>query len=428
MGGYKAVEQEHDASSLEGRQRFGAAVSDTGSYRSHGRGRSGAHFHWGLWHSVVAVLAVILVAAVIAWFIPLPYYALTPGSAPAVSSLIKVPSAHRHSHRGSVLLVYVELTSMRALYYPFFWLDHQATIYPSAAILGSESAAQYAVEAEIDMETAQQAATVVALTRLGYKVHVEAVGALVYGILPASPASGAIGVGDVISEINGSAIHTYLDLESKLEDSAPGATIHLVVSSYPNGVKHKATMRLGAFRIQGRGSAATLDCFAQGKGTKYKIFQEVTVKGGKAHPIACMGIYAQGEGGSAVDGTAFEVGRLPIKIDLASEGIVGPSAGLAFTLGLMEELDRADLTGGRKVAATGTMSIDGTVGDVGGVVQKTIAVRNAGARVFFVPPGEYAAAKAHAGSSLKVYAVSTIGRALSILESLGGRISGTTAK
>jgi len=51
----------------------------------------------------------------------------------------------------------------------------------------------------------------------------------------------------------------------------------------------------------------------------------------------------------------------------------------------MQELDPADLTGGQKVAATGTMSMDGTVGDVGGVAQKTIAVRAAGASVFFVP-------------------------------------------
>jgi PDZ domain-containing protein len=92
----------------------------------------------------------------------------------------------------------------------------------------------------------------------------------------------------------------------------------------------------------------------------------------------------------------------------------------------MAELDPANLTGGLKVAATGTMSIDGTVGDVGGVAQKTVAVRGAGANVFLVPPQEYAVAKAHAGPHLKVYAVSTIGEAVHILESLGGRVSQTT--
>ena len=117
-----------------------------------------------------------------------------------------------------------------------------------------------------------------------------------------------------------------------------------------------------------------------------------------------------------------------MKVDLSSEGIVGPSAGLAFTLGLMQELDPADLTGGLKVAATGTMSIDGSVGDVGGVAQKTIAVRGAGASVFLVPKQEYAVAKSHAGPNLRVYAVSSIAQAIQILESLGGRIARTTAR
>jgi PDZ domain-containing protein len=93
----------------------------------------------------------------------------------------------------------------------------------------------------------------------------------------------------------------------------------------------------------------------------------------------------------------------------------------------MEELDPADLTGGRKVAASGTMSIDGSVGDVGGVAQKTIAVRGAGASVFLVPPQEYSVAKAHAGGRLKVYSVSTIAQAVHILESLGGRIKRISA-
>jgi PDZ domain-containing protein len=73
------------------------------------------------------------------------------------------------------------------------------------------------------------------------------------------------------------------------------------------------------------------------------------------------------------------------------------------------------------------MSIDGTVGDVGGVAQKTIAVRGAGASVFLVPPQEYPVAKAHAGPHLKVYAVSTINQAIHVLVSLGGHIARNTA-
>ena len=367
----------HDSSSLEVGPLLGAPGDEGAPEAQPSADGPGARdrFHWAWRHSVMAVIAFIVLAAVVAWFVQLPYYALTPGSAPEVSTLIKVPPASHHAHKGSVLLVYVELTPMRALYYPFFWLDSNAAIYPSGEILGTENTAQYATEGEIDMTTAQQAATVVALKELGYKVPVKELGALVYGILPNTPAAGVLQVGDVISEVNGHKVATYVALSKTLEALAPGATAHLVVSAYPAGKPHPVTVRLGVFRTTGAGS---YDCFAEGTGTRYKITQFVLSAGAKPRPIACMGIYPQGSGGLAIDGTAFKVGPLPVKVDLSSEGIVGPSAGLAFTLGLMEELDPADLTGGHKVAATGTMSIDGTVGDVGGVAQKTIAVRGGG--------------------------------------------------
>ena len=251
--------------------------------------------------------------------------------APAVSSLISVPSSHRHDHRGSVLLVYVELTPLRALYYPFFYFDSNAAIYPSSEILGSETSAQYSTEGEIDMATAQQAATVVAFRELGYKVQVVELGALVSGILPGTPAGAALKVGDVISALDGVKVPTYLSLSKRLEGLAPGTTVHLVVSAYPAGKPRKVSLELGVFRATGTN---TYDCFPQGKGTKNKILEFVTIPGGKPHPVACLGIYPQGSGGNAIDGTAFKVGPLPVKVNLSSEGIVGPSAGLAFTLGL----------------------------------------------------------------------------------------------
>ena len=84
---------------------------------------------------------------------------------------------------------------------------------------------------------------------------------------------------------------------------------------------------------------------------------------------------------------------LPFQVNLNSEGIVGPSAGLAFTLGLMQKLDSGNLTGGLKVAATGTMSVTGQIGAIGGIQQKTIAVRSSGASIFLVPPDNYAIAE-----------------------------------
>jgi len=113
---------------------------------------------------------------------------------------------------------------------------------------------------------------------------------------------------------------------------------------------------------------------------------------------------------------------LPFDVKIDTRGIGGPSAGLAFTLAIIDELTPGELTGGKNVAVTGTIDIDGTVGEVGGVVQKTAAVRNAGARLFLVPPGEFADASKHAGKNLKVVKVTTLADALKALADNGGEI------
>lgn len=108
----------------------------------------------------------------------------------------------------------------------------------------------------------------------------------------------------------------------------------------------------------------------------------------------------------------------PVTIDVTNIG--GPSAGLAMTLGVIDELEGGSLTGGKTVAATGTIDDQGNVGDVGGVAQKTIAVENAGATIFMVPPQEYGAAKSKQKKGLQVYAVSTLDQALAVLAAHGG--------
>ena len=108
----------------------------------------------------------------------------------------------------------------------------------------------------------------------------------------------------------------------------------------------------------------------------------------------------------------------PVSINVIDIG--GPSAGLAMTLGVIDTLSGGKLTGGHTVAATGTMDSLGNVGDVGGVAQKTIAVENAGATIFLVPPGEYKDAKSKQRPGLKIYAVSTLDQALKVLPDHGG--------
>ena len=112
----------------------------------------------------------------------------------------------------------------------------------------------------------------------------------------------------------------------------------------------------------------------------------------------------------------------PFDVKIDTSGIGGPSAGLAFTLALIDDLTPGELTGGRDVAVTGTIDVNGTVGEVGGVVQKTAAVRKAKATLFLVPPGEYADAAKHAGKHLKVVKVSTLKDALAALGANGGDV------
>jgi PDZ domain-containing protein len=379
-----------------------------------------AGFRWRRWHTVLSVIVMVVLAAVVASLISIPYYAITPGSAQSVERLIGVPKQYNHAHDGQVLLVDVELTPLRAIEWPFFELDPNADIVSSASLLGTVNAAQYQIQGELDMSDAQQAATVVALRRLGHHVSVRSNGALVYSLLPGSPAAQSLSVGDRVVGVDGRRVATFLQLGRLLSRYQPGDEVSLAVVGFASHQQSKVRLRLSAWRVKGRGKSATLVCPLYGTDLRLPLY----------HPTTGSGSHGSGSHGSAPDGcigvdleASYVVGKLPFRVDLSSEGIIGPSAGLAFTLGLIERLDPFDLTGGHKIAATGTMDIYGDVGDVGGVAQKTVAVRDSGAKVFFVPRQEYKVALAHAGSTLKVYEVSSIDQAIHILVTkYGGKL------
>ncbi|MEM1334683.1 MAG: S16 family serine protease, partial [Actinomycetota bacterium] len=79
---------------------------------------------------------------------------------------------------------------------------------------------------------------------------------------------------------------------------------------------------------------------------------------------------------------------LPFDVSVDTGAIGGPSAGLAFTLALIDELTEGDLTGGVDIAVTGTIDLNGAVGPIGGLEQKVHAVRQHGVDVFLVPAGQ----------------------------------------
>ncbi|MEO5902039.1 MAG: PDZ domain-containing protein [Ilumatobacteraceae bacterium] len=113
-----------------------------------------------------------------------------------------------------------------------------------------------------------------------------------------------------------------------------------------------------------------------------------------------------------------------IKINFDTVDIGGPSAGLSFTLTLIDRLSPGDLTGGKRVAVTGTIDVDGKVGAIGGLQSKATAVRDAGAKYFIVPfnqgPADLAAAQRAAGPGVTLIPVKTLDEALAALQQIGG--------
>jgi PDZ domain-containing protein len=375
----------------------GPPASNPGERRRMGRGAK----------VLVGMLTIVVAAIVAASLITIPYDALTPGTALNVGGLISVPAGKGHTHAGTVFLTDVELVlSMRAVQWPFFILDHDDQVEPAADVSGTADANQYQEQGVIDMAAARQAATVVALRAAGYKVSAKPAGVVDYQPIPGSPAARSLLVGDVITSIGGSPTLSYAALSAAVAARKPGTKVeiglHFIGSSHTRSI----SLALGE-AVDSSANATEGQCVAVG--TKHSGV--VVDRGGK--PESCIGLYLE---------QIYATAGVPFAVSIVSEGIIGPSAGLAFTIGLLEKLDPADLTGGKRIAATGTMSINGDVGDVGGVAQKTVAVRDAGAVLFLVPPQELAVARAHAGPNLKVVAVSTIGQAISALEHIGGHL------
>lgn len=118
----------------------------------------------------------------------------------------------------------------------------------------------------------------------------------------------------------------------------------------------------------------------------------------------------------------LNLGADKVKVTLKLADVGGPSAGLLFSLGIIDKLDGngsgGDLTGGKNIAGTGTISADGTVGAVGGVALKTQAARRDGATVFLVPKDECADAKSELPEGLRLVPVTTLKDAVSDLVKL----------
>ena len=349
-----------------------------------------------LWIAIPIVLLALAIGAAVT--VQLPYYAIAPGSAREVNDLIQPPPDQRYPPRGRVFLTTVSLQRVTPLEGLYGWLRRDIDVVPQEQILPPATKPSQLQEANFAaMDESKQVAAVVALRRLGYSVAEHGEGAGVQQVIPKSPAEGHVKAGEVLTGLDGAPVQLSDDVVAAIGRHQPGDVLRFEVDRGNGSPRRIEEVRLGA------APADRSRCQPVAAGAPVE-----------AGSIACLGVRLQ------TKGLKFD---LPFVVNVDSAGIGGPSAGLAFTLGILDALRPGELTGGRGVAVTGTISLDGTVGPVGGVVQKTAAVRSAGIGLFLVPSEEYALARAHAGKKLKVVKVDTLDDALAALGAQGGDLS-----
>lgn len=308
----------------------------------------------------------------------LPYYALRPGQVRDTSNLISVDGVPTFEADGSVSYTTVSLRQLTLFGFLDAQLDGDVEIMSEEEVLGDRDPDENRQFNMQLMDTSKQVAAQVALEKLGYTVETSAAGERVLKVEPDSPADGKMEPGDMIVEVEGERIDNPGDLSRILDDNHPGDEVDLKVLPFAGEGEEELSLQL----------AESEDDPDQG----------------------IMGVHVQ------PDGVEYHF-PFPIEFDTGEVG--GPSAGLAFTLGLIDRLSSGELTGGNRVAVTGTISSNGVVGGIGGVGQKAAAVRRSGIETFIVPAMNYDEAVEHAGD-VKVVPVETLDDALAALAELGG--------
>jgi PDZ domain-containing protein len=373
-----------------------------------------------LWWVLGGSLAVLGVVAGAAALYEVPKYTVSPGSVWATEPLITVSGADSYSSDGAIGFTTVSLSSQRtsALEAFFGWLDPAVDVVDEELILGDDTPDQNQQRQQQFMLDSKLQATAVALETLGYDAA-ESVGARVLDVDPALPAGEILEAGDVIVAADGQRVRSWRELVEIIVAKSPGDVLTLEIVPFD----------VAATRC-GHGS----DGGAPGAGPEAPSLPEPAgecdpTDGDTADQVEVSAELTQIDDDPDDDvpprpllgiiGEDVVVFHMPVDIDIDSGDVGGPSAGLAFTLGVLEALTPEDLTGGANVAVTGTMSLDGTVGPVGGVYQKVITARREGVDLFIVPSSEYDAAMAAAGD-LRIETADTLEEALAVLGSVGG--------
>ena len=326
----------------------------------------------------IAGLATVAAIAVAVLF-PVPYVILTPG--PTLNTLskdssgqplISITGRQTYPASGHLNLVTISYqggpgSNLNVFQALRAWLNPSEAVVPESELFPPGQTAQQTQQQDTEqMASSQELATAAALTQLHikYQTNVE-----VLSTVAGYPASKVLKAGDVIESVDGKPVTGASSLSSMINQHPAGTTLQLQV------------LRKG---------------------------QTLTI------PVA-----SKSSGGNAVIGVQVqEQYKFPFNVRITVGDIGGPSAGMMFSLGIIDVLTPMNLTGGKFIAGTGEITASGQVQPIGGIQQKMVGARNAGATVFLTPAGNCADTKGAVPSGLKIVKVSTLSQAVSDLEAL----------
>jgi PDZ domain-containing protein len=323
---------------------------------------------------LVALGLVLFVAAFTLWAVPSSEYIFLPDPAHPLAPLVHVQGGRDPADGGGIYFVDVRYRKATLLERLLGGRLHEGADLKKPEVVnepGLNETAQRRVDLA-EMQLSQKVAAAVALRSLGKKVQTRQAGALISAVQPGFPAAGKIEPLDVIEAVDGKPVRT------------PGGLAHAM-----------AGKRVGdavSFRVR-RGTKTT----------------RVTLKTVRSP-----------ESGGAVVGIVIDQAtqiQLPLRVTINLADVGGPSAGLAFALDVLEELGK-NVDRGHRIAATGEMHLDGSVGPIGGVKQKTIGARRAGVDAFLVPAGDNAREARKYAHGLRIIPVKSFQQALRALATL----------
>ena len=321
------------------------------------------------------LLIIFFIALMPIGLITTDYYFMSPG--PPYQWEIDYGNNENYEFEGNLYQLTIRRDEANVFVYLWSLVNPSYDLYPKELILPDGVTPQELSEISIqNMRTSENVAIAVALKNIGYEIETKGEGVAVVGLLDDSPVKEKLKKGDLLNSINNVQIFSATEFISTLRTYSIGETVSIGLIRVVDGVSEQLFIET-------------------------TLIEHVEYKG---EPM--VGFLAT---------TVNERFDFPFAIDIKTGNVGGPSAGLMMALNVYNNLIPEDITNSMVVAGTGTIEIDGSVGPVGGIKQKIIAAKRAGAELILVPVANFEEAKPFETDNTAIVAVKSFDDALSVI-------------